>query len=324
MKKLLSILLAVVLVFSLAGCSLEGTIDNAVNDFKTNVQDAVNDGVNDVKDAIGNPQEWLDKSEPDAPTDSQSITQMTVLDVGQGLSVLIESNGEYALYDGGDRTASSYVVSYLKKHNITKIKYMIASHYDDDHINGLVGVLKNYDIENIIGPDYTTDTRVYKSFVEEIKTQGKTVIHPNEGDTYSFGNAKLTVIAPNKGFDTDDNNEKSIVMKLTTETYTCLITGDAGEESEKYMLNKGANVSADILIVGHHGSSGSSTAKFLDKVKPELALISVGKGNMYKHPSDKTLDRLNDRNIPIVRTDESGEITIKCVNGSYEIVKQKK
>ena len=200
---------------------------------------------------------------------------------------------------------------------------MIASHYDDDHINGLVGVLKNYDVENIIGPDYTTDTRVYKSFVEEIKTQGKTVIHPNEGDTYSFGNAKLTVIAPNKGFDTDDNNEKSIVMKLTTETYTCLITGDAGEESEKYMLNKGANVSADILIVGHHGSSGSSTAKFLDKVKPELALISVGKGNMYKHPSDKTLDRLNDRNIPIVRTDESGEITIKCVNGSYEIVKQK-
>ena len=177
MKKLLSILLAVILVFSLSGCSLEGTIDNAVNDFKTGVQNAVNDGVSDIKDAMGKPQEWLDKSESDAPTDSQSITQMTVLDVGQGLSVLIESNGEYALYDGGDRTASSYVVSYLKKHNITKIKYMIASHYDDDHINGLVGVLKNYDVENIIGPDYTTDTRVYKSFVEEIKTQGKTVIH---------------------------------------------------------------------------------------------------------------------------------------------------
>ena len=187
MKKLLSILLAVVLVFSLAGCSLEGTIDNAVNDFKTGVKDAVNDSVSDIKDAVGKPQEWLDQSESDAPTDSQSITQMTVLDVGQGLSVLIESNGEYALYDGGDRTASSYVVSYLKKHNITKIKYMIASHYDDDHINGLVGVLKNYDVENIIGPDYTTDTRVYKSFVEEVKTQDKTVIHPNEGDTYSFG-----------------------------------------------------------------------------------------------------------------------------------------
>lgn len=322
MKKLLSIFLVIILSVSFSGCSLLDTITTPADKFTS----GVNSTVNEVKGTI---QFWLDdnnnqdtSSYLDSST-SESSDTIKVLNVGQGLSVLFESNGEYMLYDGGDRNASSYVVSYLKRHNISKIKYMVASHYDDDHINGLVGVLKNFDVENIIGPDYTTDTRVYKSFVSEISAQNKSVIHPYLGDAYTISNAKLTVLSPSKSYTTDDENDKSIVVKLQTASYTCLLTGDAGKDAENNMISNGVDLKSDILIVGHHGSSGSTTTEFLNKVNPSVALISVGKNNQYKHPSEKTLKRLTDKNIKIYRTDTDGELSVVNTGDDrkYDIVK---
>ena len=98
-------------------------------------------------------------------------TDIHVLDVGQGLSVLVESQGHYMLYDGGDRTKSSYVVSYLQGQGISSLDYVIASHYDSDHLNGVVGALNVFPAGQVFSPDYTADTRVYNSFQSILKSK---------------------------------------------------------------------------------------------------------------------------------------------------------
>ena len=113
------------------------------------------------------------------------------LDVGQGLSILVQSQGKNLLYDGGDRGHSSFVVSYLQKQNVSTIDYMISSHYDEDHVAGLVGCLDNFSVKNVIGADYVQDTKIYQSFENEVSSQGLNVQHPDPGTDFSFGSGKL-------------------------------------------------------------------------------------------------------------------------------------
>lgn len=119
---------------------------------------------------------------------------MTMLDVGQGLSLLFQCDGKYMLYDGGGSERSSYVVSCLQEHDISDIDLMIASHYDEDHIAGLIGVLKTTTVQTIIDPDYTVDGYIYDSFLSAQSESGATVIHPNAGDQFSLGNAVVQII----------------------------------------------------------------------------------------------------------------------------------
>lgn len=118
------------------------------------------------------------------------------LDVGQGLSILVQSRGENLLYDGGDRGHSSFVVSYLQKQNISTIDYMISSHYDEDHVAGLVGCLDSFSVKNVIGADYVQDTKIYQSFENSVASQGLTVQHPEPGTDFAFGSGNLRFFLP--------------------------------------------------------------------------------------------------------------------------------
>ena len=228
------------------------------------------------------------------------------LDVGQGLSVLVRSGEHTLLYDGGDRDASSYVVSYLQRQNISSLDYVIASHYDADHLSGLIGALNNFSVDTVLGPDYVHDSKTYASFMKAVSLSGNTVEHPSVGDTYSLGSSSFTVLAPQKTG--SDSNNNSIVIRLVNGQNSFLLTGDAESGSEEEMCLTGLNLYSDVLCPGHHGSSSSTSALFLSYVQPEYAVISVGADNDYGHPHRETLQRLDDAGVSVYRTDQLGTI----------------
>ncbi|MCI5839847.1 MAG: ComEC/Rec2 family competence protein [Peptoniphilaceae bacterium] len=235
--------------------------------------------------------------------------EINYIDVGQGNCTLIECDNEVMIIDGGDRSHSSKVVSFLKKKNIKNIKYMVASHFDADHISGLVGVFYNFNVKNVLSPDYQADTKIYKSFINAQEKEKSKVIHPIVHSEYKLGDAKIRILGPSS-FKYNKDNDRSIVVKLEYGNTSFLFPGDAQKESESAMIYSGENLKSDILLAGHHGSKHSTNEFFLDEVRPKVTIISVGKNNRYNHPSDEVIERLNKRSIEILRTDILGDIKV--------------
>ncbi len=254
---------------------------------------------------------------------SQAEGELTVtfLDVGQGNAVLVQSGGEAMLIDGGDREYASFVVSYLKNAGVTELSYVVASHYDADHLNGIVGALHAFPCEEVLAADYVTDTRVYESFCEVIAEQGIEPVYPGAGEVYEIGDypkagevyeigdASFTVVCPDS-YDHADANDNSVGIRLVHGANSFLICGDAGEASEEAMLKSGVVLDSDVYLASHHGSDGSSSAEFLEAVSPEAVVISVGEDNQYGHPSARVLDDAAAVGAEIYRTDLQGTIMV--------------
>lgn len=233
---------------------------------------------------------------------------MTVhfLDVGQGLAILVQSEGQTLLYDGGPRSASSYVVSYLQEQNVSEIDYLISSHYDEDHVSGLIGCLSAFSVDNVIGADYVHDSSLYSSFMDAVAAQGMEVQHPAVGTEYTFGSGEFTVLSPKTI--SKESNANSVAIKLTNRDNSFIFTGDADYNSEADMVASGIDLDCDVLSLGHHGSATSTSWDFLQATVPEFAVISCGAGNMYGHPHEETMEKLADMGIQVYRSDEQGTI----------------
>ena len=239
--------------------------------------------------------------------DAASLT-VRFMDVGQGNAILIQCGGHYMLVDGGDWSKSSYVVSYLKKQGIKSFDYVMASHYDDDHLHGLVGVLKKFDCDLVLDADYEADTWIYRSFVSVVKRENFQEIHPKVGQTYPLGNAQFTIVCP-KAYDYEVENDNSIGFRLTYGDTSFLICGDASQASEQDMIASGQNLKSDVYLASHHGSNSSSTEAFLKAVDPDAIVISAAFGNPYGHPAKDAMERICATDADIYRTDLQGEIT---------------
>lgn len=229
------------------------------------------------------------------------------IDVGQADCILIQQGDENMLIDAGNNDDEDTIKNYLNNLGIKKFKYVIGTHAHEDHIGSLDYIVNSYDVEKIYFPKISATTKTFENLVKAVKNKGMQFTAPSVGDTFNMGDAKCTVFAPNSS-KYDDENNYSIVIKLEYKNTSFLFTGDAEGVSEKEMLDKGVDLKADVLKTGHHGSSSSSTNKFLDVVNPEYAVISVGKNNDYGHPNKETLDKFNSRGIKVYRTDESGTI----------------
>lgn len=228
------------------------------------------------------------------------------LDVGQGLSVLVRSDGHALLYDGGDREASSFVVSYLKRQGIETLDYVVASHYDSDHINGLIGALNVFSVETVIGPDYVHDSKTYDSFMQTVADCGLPVTHPAVGSVYALGDSSFTVLSPQEIVSESNNN--SVAIRIVNGQNSFLLSGDAEYQSEEAMCYSGLPLSSDVICPGHHGSSNATSSLFLSYTRPKYAVISVGADNDYGHPHSETLQRLSDYGVTVYRTDLEGTI----------------
>ena len=228
------------------------------------------------------------------------------IDVGQGLAVLVQSAGENLLYDGGDRSHANEVVEYLKNQQVDTIDYMISSHYDEDHLGGLVKCLDNFEVEHILGSDYVHTSELFNTFMNTATANGLSVEYPSVGDTYEFGTGSFTVMAPS-GI-SKNSNDNSVVIRLVNGNNGFLFMGDAEETSEQDMISTGKSLDCDVLCLGHHGSASSTSWDLLEASTPSWAVVSCGKGNSYGHPTAQTMEKLSDMNIPVFRTDDQGTV----------------
>lgn len=233
--------------------------------------------------------------------------ELHLLDVCQGQSVLVEADGEYMLIDGGGRDTSSFVVSYLQQEGVETFDFIAASHYDEDHMAGLIGALKVFPAETLLLPSYEYDSELFSSFSEAALTNGCDITHPQAGDSYQMGSAQIAVEGPLNS-DYPDENDNSLALKITYGSRSFLICGDAQEMSETDMAMSGEDLTSDVYVADHHGSATSSTDIFLDAVAPSYTLISCGSGNSYGHPAAEALSRIQDHGSELFRTDLQGTI----------------
>lgn len=246
----------------------------------------------------------------EAASEVSGELNVTFLDVGQGNATLVENDGKYMLIDGGDREYSSFVVSYLKNEGVEELEYVISSHYDADHLNGVVGVLYAFPCKTVLAADYVTDTRVYDSFTEIVTKQDTKLVYPAVGEVYEFGDAEFTIVCPD-AYEYADVNDNSVGIRLVYGKNSFLICGDAGEKSEAAMLASGEVLDSDVYLASHHGSDGSSSEEFLAAVMPEAVVFSVGADNSYGHPAKRVLDSVTEMGANIYRTDLQGTIRVR-------------
>ncbi|NME95645.1 MBL fold metallo-hydrolase [Clostridium cochlearium] len=231
------------------------------------------------------------------------------INVGQGDSILIQQGNENMLIDAGPNSSSEKVVDYLKQNNIKDIKYLVATHPHEDHIGGMSKVINNFKVDNVYMPKKVATTKTFKNMVESMKKKNLKAKVPHIGDELNLGDAKFTILWPDEK-DQSNTNNCSIVLKGQYGKNTFLFTGDAEQLVENNILNKGLDVKADVLKLGHHGSSTSTSNNFLQKVNPEYAIAMCEKGNTYGHPHREIMQKLKDKNIKLYRTDENGNIVL--------------
>lgn len=220
-------------------------------------------------------------------------TEVHFIDVGQGDSTLVISQGEAMLIDSGDKDDSNKIEKYLEKQGVTELKYLIATHPHADHIGEMSEIIDQFQVDKFIMPkvkaDMTPTTTIYEKMLKSIKAKGLKITQAKPMK-FELGSCKVELFTPKKDY--DNLNDYSTLVKITDGDNSFLITGDCETAEEKDILSQGYDVSAKVLKAGHHGSSTSSGVDFLNKVMPRYAVISCGKGNKYGHPHEETVTRL--------------------------------
>ena len=254
-------------------------------------------------------------------TNTENTIKVSYIDVGQGDSILIQVNGKNLLIDAGPNDSTDKLMSYLSKQNIKKLDFIVATHPHEDHIGAMDTVIKKYDIGQFYAPKKTTTTKTFENMVTALKTKNIKISTATAGVNLDLGkNVKCEMIAPNNTNYGDNLNNYSAVIKITYGNSKFLFMGDAEKLNEKEILSKNYDIASDVLKLGHHGSSTSSSKAFLDKVAPKIAIVSCGKNNDYGHPHKETMDEMKKRNIQVYRTDVDGSIVL--ISDGKKISKQ--
>ena len=291
LQRLLSLALAAALTLSLAACDAASLVPGG------------------SADVVPNPAA--------SESSTESPFQMHFIDVGQALSVLVECDGQFMLYDGGNVDDGSLVVSYLQKQGVEELQYVFCSHAHEDHVGGLAAALAYFPANHVYSPVTEASTKCFKDFVKYTQQQGLQVEVPTVGTVWPLGSATVTLLGPVAQY--NDTNDTSLVLRIEYGSTSFLLTGDMEKNAEADLVNSGANLRADVLQVGHHGSSTSTGYVFLNAVLPEMGIISCGVNNKYGHPHEETLSILRDAGVDVYRTDLQGTITIGSDGQNYTV-----
>ncbi len=264
-------------------------------------------GIIDIADMLGSGSSTGGK----VPT-AEGNLNVHFIDVGQADCSLLMTKDANMLIDTGDLDDdyTEKIISYLKTQGVSKLDYLILTHPDSDHIGGAPEIINEFEIVNCILPNYTKDTNIYENTLTALEENNVNVIEGVAGYNFNFGDTLCNVIAPIG--EPNSSNNSSVVLKVTHGENVFLFSGDAEEESEEKILDtyKADELKADFLKAGHHGSSTSSTAEFLDAVDPTYVFISCGADNKYGHPHDETIEKLEARNIKYYRADINGTLIV--------------
>lgn len=263
----------------------------------------------------------------DTKVESFSDECLTVyfFDVGQADSSLLRfPDGTVMLIDSGNRADGSKISDYMLKLGITTVDWFVCTHPHEDHIGGASDIFESFEISALCLPaiddGFTPDTAIYKNLLSSAEKEQCRVLSLTENtviaetDSYS-----ILSLSPRYGSIYSDLNDWSLCLKVDCFTNTILFMGDAEFPSELDILDSAINLDTDILKVGHHGSSGSSSDAFLNRATPMVSIISCGADNTYGHPSAEALSRLGSVGSKVFRTDTVGTVIAKCYNGGFGI-----
>lgn len=255
-------------------------------------------------------------------------TYIHFINVGQGDATLIESEDKVVLIDGGDNDNDKVVINYLNARNISNIDLLIGTHPHADHIAGLIPVIKNIGINEILLPkvpdSIVPTTKTYENLLKSILEKNLKINQPIPGKEYNLNNiAKLKILAPLNEY--EDLNNYSISLKYSYGEVDAFIGGDIEETAELDILESyyASDLNVDIFKLSHHGSSTSNINKFLTALNPKYYVISVGAGNKYGHPSKSVMDRIMPFSVPIYRTDKNGSIVFGTDGNVIEVITEK-
>ncbi len=248
------------------------------------------------------------------------------IDVGQGDSILIKTNAGDVLIDAGPSASEDELVRYLESVGVDDIEYLVLTHPHSDHIGGADAILEKFDVKRVILPETDCSTNMYLKVLGLIEKEKCEAIISKALDTYTLGELKMTLLAPN-GVTYEGYNDYSVVIRAEMGNSSVLLTGDAEKISENEMLKNipRSLLRCDVLKVGHHGSTTSTTGSFFDAVSPEYAVISCGKNNDYGHPHREIislLDGLSDAG-KLYRTDVSGTVIFDTDGNTFTITVEK-
>lgn len=244
--------------------------------------------------------------------------QIHVIDVGQGDAVLLRepSQGKFVLIDTGPNTAEDELMSYLHRHKVKKLDYVVFSHPDSDHVGNANKLIDNFDIENAIYPNCLDLTKDFEVIREKLEDKGINSYVPYNDHTFDVGELHFTIISRGD-IKYPNENDRSLVLKAEYGDNSFIFTGDIEYEAESDILLSYSSsfLKCDFLKVAHHGSATSSSFEFLKALSPNIAVISCARFNAFGHPSKETLERLKSFAKTIYRTDIDKDVVIFS-NGS--------
>ena len=278
-KRFVSMMLVLCCLFSLAGCGGETGEPAGSGDPQTssNVETNTPDEI-EQSDSSVPPAEQTKESTTEPPavpaTDNSYIPENSTfsihfIDVGQADAALVECDGHYMLIDGGNKADSDTIYSVLKKAGASHLDIVVGTHAHEDHIGGLPGAFHYANADLTLCATNNYDSDAFNDFKKYADQNGGGIIIPSVGDTYPLGSASIQILGVNGGSDTNDT---SIVLMITYGETKFLFTGDAERDAEQAILNSGADLSATVLKVGHHGSDTSTTYPFLRQIMPAYAV----------------------------------------------------
>jgi len=242
------------------------------------------------------------------------------LDVGQGDSTLFIVDGKTILIDAGEVDMGDRVVSDLRNLGVTRIDLLVATHPHSDHIGGMQRVLAAFPVGRVLDSGLPHPSSIYEHFLETIDQKNIPYRVAEQGQTIDVDPAlRVLVLSPPAQRIGDDPNINSLVLRISYGTIDFLMTGDLGGEGEDALIRSGYPLDAEILKVGHHGSSSSTSPAFLARVRPELGVLFVGKDNPYGHPHQETLDLLKESGVTVYRTDRDGTVVVRTDGMSYSV-----
>ena len=245
-------------------------------------------------------------------------TRVHFINVGQGDSILIQSpNGKAMLIDGGIKGEGDNVVAYIREQGVSELDYVVATHPDADHIGGLIDVLNSISIKNFMDSGKVHTSQTYEQMITLIGDKNISYIVPTIGQQIALDD-ELDITVLNADESASDNNEASIVLKVSYGDISFQLTGDAGIEMEQQMMAT-QNVQATILKAGHHGSNTSSSPAFIEAVSPEATILSYGQDNKYGHPHLEVIESLQAVGSKVYSTAEEGHIVVTTDGKSYSV-----
>jgi len=281
----------------------------------------------EIEGTIENSKETDTESTEEKTTaaDTTELTQKSLtvrfLDVGQGDSILVMSQGHVLLIDGGPSNRSDKIYAVLEELQCTYIDCLIASHDDSDHVGGLSGALQIADVAKVYCNVTHSTNDAFTVFTEKLEKKGIQITSPEDKEVFELGDAVVTIYSIGSAISSEN---ESLVVRIECGNYSFLLTGDSEAEEEQYLVETYKNeLQSTVLKMGHHGSKNSSSNAFVNTVLPEYAIISVGKDNSYGHPNEEAIMNVQSVGAIVYRTDLQGDIFFSVLGESFAVTSER-